>query len=76
MAILQQGSLGVFTGKIGALVIAKWKSKYVGRGAPKKSSKEATVLQLTNYAIWYNLHHVFDGGLSGFYFELFQCKAE
>lgn len=29
MAILQQGSLGLFTGKIGALVITKWKSKYV-----------------------------------------------
>lgn len=50
MAILQQGSLGVFTGKIGTLVISKWKSKYVDRGAPGKSSKEATVLQLTQQA--------------------------
>ena len=50
MAILQQGSLGVFTGKIGALVISKWKSKYVGKSKPKKSSKEATVLQLTQQA--------------------------
>lgn len=50
MAILQQGSLGVFTGKIGALVISKWKSKYVGKSRPKKSSKEATVLQLTQQA--------------------------
>jgi len=44
MAILKQGSIGVFTGKIGALVIAKWKNKYVGKSKPKPSSKKATVL--------------------------------
>lgn len=50
MAILQQGSLGIFTGKIGALVIAKWKEKYVGKSKPKLSTRKATVLQLTQQA--------------------------
>ncbi|MBB6502712.1 DUF6266 family protein [Pedobacter cryoconitis] len=44
MAILKQGSIGVFTGKIGALVIVKWKDKYVGKSKPKSTSKKATVL--------------------------------
>ena len=47
MAILKQGSIGIFTGKIGALVISKWKDKYVGKSKSKTSAKKATVLQLT-----------------------------
>lgn len=43
MAILKQGSLGIFTGKIGALVISKWKDQYVGKSKPVRSSKKATV---------------------------------
>jgi hypothetical protein len=50
MAILQQGSLGVFTGKVGALVISKWKDKYVGKSTPKPSAKKATDLQLSQQA--------------------------
>ncbi|MBB6500545.1 DUF6266 family protein [Pedobacter cryoconitis] len=44
MAILKQGSIGVFTGKIGALVIVKWKDKYVGKSKPKSVSKKTAVL--------------------------------
>ncbi|KIO76694.1 hypothetical protein TH53_13540 [Pedobacter lusitanus] len=47
MAILKQGSLGIFTGKIGALVITKWKDKYVGKSKPKPSAKKASALQLS-----------------------------
>jgi len=46
MATLRQGQLGVFNGKIGALVISKWKDMYVGKSLPKPSSKKATDLQL------------------------------
>ncbi|MBB6502804.1 DUF6266 family protein [Pedobacter cryoconitis] len=46
MAILEQGQLGLFNGKIGALVISKWKNSYVGRGKPKKSTKAPTAGQL------------------------------
>lgn len=44
MAILKQGSLGVFTGQIGALVISKWKDVYVGKSKPGPSSKKPTIL--------------------------------
>jgi hypothetical protein len=43
MAILKPGSVGIFTGKIGALVITPWKDKYVGKSKPKSSSKKAAV---------------------------------
>ncbi|KIO76127.1 hypothetical protein TH53_16780 [Pedobacter lusitanus] len=46
MAILKQGLIGTFTGKMGSLVISKWKNRYVGKSRPKASSKPATVLQL------------------------------
>lgn len=46
MATLRQGQLGVFNGKIGALVISKWKDMYVGKSLPKPSSKKPTVSQL------------------------------
>jgi len=46
MATLRQGQLGVFNGKIGALVITKWKDMYVGKSLPKPSSKKRTDLQL------------------------------
>lgn len=46
MAILNQGLIGTFTGKMGSIVIAKWKDSYVGRGKPKKSNKPGTETQL------------------------------
>ncbi|QNK64807.1 hypothetical protein H7F33_10145 [Pedobacter sp. PAMC26386] len=46
MAILQQGPLGTFTGKIGSIVISKWKNSYVGKNKAKPSSKAATELQV------------------------------
>lgn len=46
MAILDQGLIGTFKGKMGSLVIAKWKNKYVGKSKPKSSSKARTELQL------------------------------
>lgn len=50
MAILKQGSIGVFTGQIGALVISKWKDVYVGKSKPRSSSKKPTVLLKTQQA--------------------------
>jgi len=47
MAILKQGSLGIFKGKIGALVISKWKDQYVGKSKSVRSKKKATVPLLT-----------------------------
>jgi len=46
MATLRQGQLGLFNGKIGALVISKWKDMYVGKSLPKPSSKKPSVPQL------------------------------
>lgn len=46
MAILEQGLIGTFTGKMGSLVISKWKNKYVGKSKPKASSKPASAIQL------------------------------
>ena len=45
MAILEQGLVGTFTGKMGAIVVSKWKNVYVGKSKPKKSSKPASQKQ-------------------------------
>lgn len=46
MATYIPGAMGSFTGKIGNIVITKWKKKLVGRGAPGKATKKPTDPQL------------------------------
>lgn len=46
MANLKPGAAGTFNGKIGSVVISKWRNKKVGRGTPRKSSKEPSPKQL------------------------------
>jgi len=46
MATLKPGQIGDFNGKIGQVVISKWRQLTVGRSTPKKSSKKATLTQL------------------------------
>lgn len=46
MAILKPGQVGDFKGKIGQVVVSKWRQLTVGRSTPKKSSKKATEEQL------------------------------
>jgi hypothetical protein len=46
MAILEQGLIGTFTGKMGSLVVSRWKNKYVGKAKPKASSKPGSDIQL------------------------------
>lgn len=50
MAILEQGLIGTFTGKMGAIVVAKWKNVYVGKSKPKKSNRPGTETQLQQRA--------------------------
>lgn len=50
MAILEQGLIGTFTGKMGAIVVAKWKDRYVGKSKPRKSSKPASKTQVIQRA--------------------------
>lgn len=47
MALIKNGQVGDFTGKIGNVVVAKWKDLTVGRSTPKKSTKPLTLKQLT-----------------------------
>lgn len=46
MAILQPGQVAYFKGKIGQVVVSKWRQLTVGRSVPKKSSKKASDIQL------------------------------
>lgn len=46
MSTIKPGQLGQFRGKIGALVVYKWRGVIVGRSLPRKSSKPGTEDQL------------------------------
>lgn len=46
MAQFNKGILGGFSGKVGTVVGAKWRDKYVMRSLPSKSSKKPTEAQL------------------------------
>ena len=46
MAILKAGQVGDFNGKIGQVVVSKWRQLLVGRSTPKKSGKKASDVQL------------------------------
>jgi len=46
MATLKTGQVGTFNGKIGTVVISKWKELLVGRGAPGKRTKAGTATQM------------------------------
>lgn len=50
MAILDQGLVGIFRGKMGAIVVAKWKDLYVGKSKSKRSTKPASVTQIEQRA--------------------------
>lgn len=50
MAILDQGLIGTFRGKMGSIVIAKWKGIYVGKSKPKRSTRPGTETQLQQRA--------------------------
>lgn len=45
MAILKPGQVGDFNGKIGQVVVTKWRQLTVGRSTPKKSTKKASIEQ-------------------------------
>jgi hypothetical protein len=47
MSLFEQGPMGYIKGKTGNFVVAKWKDQSVGRKAPTKSSKPATLKQMT-----------------------------
>lgn len=46
MSKIKPGQIGDFSGKIGQVVVAPWRGLTVGRSAPKKTSKNATLAQL------------------------------
>lgn len=46
MAIVKPGQVGDFNGKIGQVVLTKWRDVNVGRSAPKKSTKPPTLARL------------------------------
>jgi len=46
MATLTTGQVGLFNGKIGTVIISKWKQLIVGRGVSGKRTKKATLTQL------------------------------
>jgi len=46
MAILRPGRVGRFNGKIGDVVVSRWRDLTVGRSAPTPSTKERTPAQL------------------------------
>ena len=46
MATLKAGQVGIFNGKIGTVVVSKWKQLLVGRGAPGKRTKPGTATQM------------------------------
>jgi len=46
MATIKTGQVGQFRGKIGKLVVYKWRGVIVGRSLPSKSSKPGTEAQL------------------------------
>lgn len=50
MALIDQGQIGDFKGKIGRVVVAPYRKKTVGRAAPKKSTKQPTLVQLDQRA--------------------------
>ena len=50
MATLKAGQVGIFNGKIGTVVVSKWKQLLVGRGAPGKRTKAGTATQMDQQA--------------------------
>ncbi|MCX2481841.1 DUF6266 family protein [Pedobacter sp. MC2016-15] len=46
MSTIRPGSLGQFRGKIGTVVVAKWRGIYTGRSTPGKSTKPASKPQM------------------------------
>lgn len=46
MATVKPGQVGDFNGKIGQVVLSKWRDVNVGRSTPKKSTKPPTLAQL------------------------------
>lgn len=45
MSKIKPGQIGEFSGKIGQVVVSKWKSLTVGRSVPRKSGKKITEAQ-------------------------------
>jgi len=45
MATVKPGIVGYFTGKIGEVVLSRWKDINVGKNTPRKSTKEASLEQ-------------------------------
>lgn len=46
MAEFNKGILGGFSGKVGTVIGAKWRGKYIMRSLPSKSNKKATDAQI------------------------------